>query len=330
MSMSKSQKRWVFIPLTVIGAIVVVIILFVLAVLIIIPMFTVGDMKTIYKSPEAEAKLMEIYDSKLEQWPVPYESVYVDTEYGKVHTIISGPEDAPPLLLFHASGMSASSWVYNMEFLNRHYRTYAIDNLGEAGKSALEDINAFAGDGEALCDLYTEITDKLGVDEAYVAGASNGGFIGTNYALYAPERVKKLALLGPMGYSSTTDMASFRIAMVAGIPSRSLRNSTVNWAIGDDPEVLETTEEWFRYVMSGTFPRLARPTRFTPEQMASLSVPVLLVLGEEDALLGDPEKSRALARNIPDIQIEVVDSGHLISVEQKDRTNELLYDFFQE
>jgi pimeloyl-ACP methyl ester carboxylesterase len=41
----------------------------------------------------------------------------------------------------------------------------------------------------------------LGIEKAYVVGASEGGFIGTNFALYTPERVEKLALLGPMGYS---------------------------------------------------------------------------------------------------------------------------------
>ena len=34
--------------------------------------------QSIYKSPEVEANLMEMYDAKLEQWPVPYESVFVD------------------------------------------------------------------------------------------------------------------------------------------------------------------------------------------------------------------------------------------------------------
>jgi pimeloyl-ACP methyl ester carboxylesterase len=330
MNLKKTKKRLIVIPLIIIASIAVLMLLVVLLTLIVIPMIVGGNMTTIYRSPEAETSLMEIYDDKLKQWPEPYESVFVDTSYGKVHTIISGPEDAPPLLLLHASAMSASSWVYNMEFLNQHYRTYAIDNIGEAGRSALDDRTMFPGDGESLCDLYVEITDELGVDKAYIVGASNGGFIATNYALYAPERVKKLALLGPMGYSSTTDMASLRIAMVSMIPFKPLQNTTVTWALGDSPVVLDTTEEWFREVMSGTFPSVARPVRFTSEQLQSIEIPVLLVLGDEDRLLGKPEKASSLARNIPDIRIDVVDSGHLISLEQVDLVNELLYEFFKE
>jgi pimeloyl-ACP methyl ester carboxylesterase len=217
-----------------------------------------------------------------------------------------------------------------MDFLNQYYHTYAIDNIGEAGKSALNNRESFPKDGEAICNLYVEIADKLGIEQAYIVGASNGGFIATNFALYAPERVKKIALLGPMGYSSTTDIASLRIALVTGIPSQSLRNNTVRWAIGDDTKVLKSSEEWFRDVMTGTFPRIALPKRFTAEQLQSLKAPVLLVLGEKDSLLGKPENASSLARNIPDVQIEVVSSGHLISVEQTDSVNKLLRDFFQE
>ena len=55
---------------------------------------------------------------------------------------------------------------------------------------------------EDQADLYADIMDRLGIDgSAIVVGASEGGFIGTNFALYAPERVEKLALLGPMGYA---------------------------------------------------------------------------------------------------------------------------------
>lgn len=50
--------------------------------------------QSVYTSPEVEARHMEIYDARLEQWPVPYETVMVDTSYGKVHVIVSGPEDA--------------------------------------------------------------------------------------------------------------------------------------------------------------------------------------------------------------------------------------------
>jgi pimeloyl-ACP methyl ester carboxylesterase len=286
--------------------------------------------RTIYKSPEFETKLMVMYDTRLEQWPVPYESTFVDTPYGKVHVIISGPKDAPSVLLLHAAGMSASSWLYNIEGLNKHYRTYAIDNIGEVGKSVLNDLDKFPSDGKALSDLYTEISDKLGVTNAHVIGASNGGFIATNYALYAPERVKKLVLLGPMGVTPATDSTIQKIEQSTSPNTQLSPEQMLRWALGDNPKVLEACGEWFGLVMSGTTPRVAAPIPFKPEQLQSISIPVLLILGEKDNLVGDPEKVKELAQNVPDIQIEILNTGHLISADQPDTVNNLIYKFFKQ
>ncbi len=285
---------------------------------------------TIYNSTEFEAKLMAIYDSRLKQWPIPYNSIFLDTSYGKVHVIISGPKDAPPVLLLHAAGMSASSWLYNIEGLNLHYRTYAIDNIGEVGKSALNDLDSFPNDGKALNDLYTEISDKLEVGNAYVIGASNGGFIATNYALYSPERVKKLVLLGPMGVTPATDSTIQKIEQSALPDTQLSPEDMLRWALGDNPRVLEAYGEWFGLVMGGTRPRVAAPIPFAPEQLQTISCPVLLILGEKDNLVGDPTKVKELAQNIPDIQIEILNSGHLISADQPYIVNNLIYEFFEQ
>lgn len=284
---------------------------------------------SIYNSAEFEAKLMAIYDTRLERWPVPYESIFVNTSYGKVHVIISGPKDAPPVLLLHAAALSASSWLYSIEGLNKYYRTYAIDNIGEAGKSVLNDLDSFPNDGKALSDLYAEISDKLGVENAYVIGASNGGFITTNYALYAPERVKKIVLLGPMGVTPATGSTTQKIEQSLLPQTQVSLEQMLHWTLGDNPKVLEALSEWFGLIMRGTTPKIATPTTFTPEQLQSLRVPVLLILGEKDNLVGDPERVKELAQNVKDIQIVVLETGHGIWIEQPDYVNNLICEFFE-
>jgi pimeloyl-ACP methyl ester carboxylesterase len=285
--------------------------------------------RSIYKSPEIEAKLMSIYNARLGEWPVPYESIFLGTTYGKVHAVVSGPEDAPPALLMHASGLSAWSWLYNVEELNKHFRTYAVDTIGDAGKSVLNDLDNFPRDGQALSAFYLEIADKLGLDSVYIVGASQGGFIGTNLALYAPERVKKLVLLGPMGYAGT-ERTVVRIVLATLLPFKSIQDSTFRWAFGDDPGVREACEEWFRLVMTGVMPKQARPKTFSPEQLQSLRVPVLLVLGERDGLVGNPENAEKLALNILDVQMVVLDTGHAVGVERPEAVNSLIVDFFEQ
>jgi pimeloyl-ACP methyl ester carboxylesterase len=282
-----------------------------------------------YKSAQVKARFTQMYDAKMEGWPVPYESVYVDTSYGKVHVIVSGPEDAPPMLLLHASGVPAWSWMYNVEELSRHYRTYAIDLIGDAGRSEYYSLDNRMRDGQDQAELYTEITDQLGVGRAYVVGASEGGFIGTNYALHAPERVQKLVLLGPMGYSGAVQ-SMIRIMLTQFFPLKPIQESTSRWAFGDDPKLGEEFGEWFRLTMTGLNPAKVAPFPFKPGERQSIQVPVLLVLGERDNLVGDPARATALVQDIPDIRVEVLDTGHLIGAEAPDQVNALIRQFFEQ
>ena len=291
--------------------------------------FTLNPAKSIYKSPKVEAQLMDIYNAKLAEWPVPYESVFLDTSYGKVHVIMSGPIDAPPLLLIHASAVAGWSWLDNVGELNQHYRTYAVDSIGDVGKSVLRDLNTPLAGAQEIGAFYTEVTDKLGFNQAYLAGASIGGYIATNYALYAPERVKKLVLLGSMGYGSTNTTVLLMV-LAQSFPLRWVQDRTLAWALGDAPHVKERFGQWFRLVLSGTVPKPTPPSSFTPEQLQQMQVPVLAFFGTKDKVIGDAGKARALAENIPDVRVELVESGHLIGGELPDIVNPAMIEFFAE
>jgi pimeloyl-ACP methyl ester carboxylesterase len=281
---------------------------------------------SIYKSPQVKARFREMYDAKMAEWPVPYESVYVDTSYGQVHVIVSGPEGAPPMLLLHASGVPAWSWIYNVEELSRCHRTYAIDLIGDAGRSEYDSLDNRMRDGQDEAELYAEIADQLGVGKAHVVGASEGGFVGTQFALHAPQRVRKLVLLGPMGYSGATQSV-LRIMSAQFFPLKPIQESTFRWAFSDDAKLGEEFGEWFRLVMTGLNPVKVAPLPLKPEQRQRIQAPVLLVLGKRDNLVGDPAKATALVQDIPDIRVEVLDTGHLVAAEQPEKANALILEF---
>jgi len=106
------------------------------------------------------------------------------------------------------------------------------------------------------------------------------------------------------------------------------KEQMLRWVIGDNPQVHDLCGEWLCLVTEGVTMRINAPVTFTPEQLQSLQVPVLLVLGTKDPLVGDPENVKQLARHVPDIQIEVLNTGHLISAEQPETVNTLIHDFF--
>ncbi len=55
---------------------------------------------SIYRSSEGEAELMALYDEALAGLGADFESRMVGTSFGETHVLVTGPEDAPPLLVF--------------------------------------------------------------------------------------------------------------------------------------------------------------------------------------------------------------------------------------
>jgi pimeloyl-ACP methyl ester carboxylesterase len=289
-------------------------------------LLTSGEITSLYTSPEAEARFIEIYDEKMAEWPVPYEDLYVDTQYGKVHVIVSGPEDAPPMLLLHASGVSGWSWKFNAEELSQDYRIYAIDLISDAGKSRFASMDHIMKTGQDEADLYAEIADQLGLEKAFVVGASEGGFIASNLAIHYPERIEKLVLMGPMGYAGSTQ-SIIRIMFSAFFPIKPVQENTFAWAFSDNAKLKAEFAEWFPLVMTGLHNIKVRPSQLSAEQRQSINVPVLFIFGEHDNLVGDPQVAKALVQDIPDVSVEIVEAGHLMGGEIPEECNQLILDF---
>ena len=288
-----------------------------------------SEANSIYRSPEIRARMMMIYEGKMKEWPVPYESRFVQTRYGSVHVLACGPEEAEPLLLLHASGVGSWSWKENIGSLSEHFRVYAVDLIGDAGKSEYYDLNETLKNRLDQAALYREITDKLGVQRAHVVGASEGGFIGTNYALYAPDRVEKLVLLAPMGYRGSLSSV-FRITLTQLFPLRPVQTATFRWAFSDSERVKAEMEEWFMLLLSGVYPVKIPPLPLKAEERANIAVPTLFVFGERDNLVGDAWEAARMIENVPYAQARVVDAGHLMAAEIPEEINTLLLEFLLE
>lgn len=269
---------------------------------------------------------MEMYNRKMADWSVPYNDIFVNTQYGKVHIIASGNETNQALLLLHASGVSSWSWKYNVVSLSQKFRTYAIDLIGDAGKSEFTTLEHILKTGKDQADLYAEICDSLGIDKAYVVGASEGGFIASNFAIHYPERVEKLVLLGPMGYAGATQSV-MRIMLAQFFPLKSIQEHTFRWAFTNDPGLEEEFGEWFRLVMNGLRPVKVAPLPLTAADRQRIQVPVMFVFGTGDNLVGNPESAKSLVQDISNVRVEIVDAGHLMGAEQQELINSLINDF---
>lgn len=292
--------------------------------------FTVfkGDPKqSIYVSEPLKHELYSIYNSKVTYWPDSTEQIFIETKYGKVHVLAYGDKNLPPLLMFHAASMGAHSWAENLDPLLGHYRVFAIDNLGEGNLSELNDALVYPKTSKEIADLYAFISNKLGIERSPVFGASNGGYIAQVYAYHYPEKVESLALFGPMGITPLTNKSIFMLSAASLFPLDFVRDKVVHWAFGNDRYCHKKYGDWFDTIMKGSIPSVAKPEPMTMEQKNSMNMPVLLFLGTADPILGDAETAKIEAEHYPNIDIQVLSSGHLIAVEQSDIVNQKIVEF---
>ena len=93
-------------------------------------------MNPIFKSGEGGRLVRERYQAFLQHWPVPNEQLHIPTTQGSTFVVVSGPKDAPPLLLLHGSAANSAMWLGDVRIFARAFRVYCIDMIGEPGFSA--------------------------------------------------------------------------------------------------------------------------------------------------------------------------------------------------
>ena len=278
-----------------------------------------SDIVSVYKDAEAEAQCNAVYEAALSAWPVPYTEVRIPTAFGETHVVVSGADDGPPLILLHGQWSTATMWSRVIPVLARTRRAYAIDQIDDVGKSRPSRCPSGRREyGQWLAQVF----DQLKIPQADLVGLSYGGFLGLNFALHAPDRVKSLVLLSP------------------GIPT--LGRPTLSWAIHGMPLTIfpvRATAKWLvrgmsvhgyqsgnremeQIIVSATSVRSRIPFRpaFSEDEFHNLSLPVLLLIGEKEAMY-EPHVAVNRARSlIPGIQAELIPgAGHMLTTDQPER-----------
>lgn len=152
---------------------------------------------SIYKTPEAKAKIMELYEQKLADCNLEdYKSHYVETSAGRTHIIITGEEHLPPLLVLHGINAGAPMSLEALQDLYGKYRIYAVDSIGQATRS--EETRLSVKDN-SYGQWLGEVMEQLGLARASVVGISYGGFLLLKLIMAHPEKVQKAIFVVPGG-----------------------------------------------------------------------------------------------------------------------------------
>lgn len=264
--------------------------------------------RPIFKSIASKQAILERYDSILEQWPVPYETLTIPTQYGNTFVIACGDPLAPPLVLLHGSSSNSAMWIGDVTTYHHHYRVYALDIPGEPGKS---EAVRFDLNGPDPAIWLLEVFTGLSIDQAALLGISLGGWLALKFATTYPERVEKLVLLCPAGVAP--QKASFTLQTVAlmffgqwGI------DRLIKIVNGNQPIPVEALE-YTKLIANSFNPRIETIPIFSDEDLRRLRMPVLLIVGEKDALLPSKKTAARLSNLLPHLTLNVMpESGHVL------------------
>ena len=223
----------------------------------------------IFATPDGRAKYMAAYEAMFSLWKVPYDSIEVKTSYGSTHINVSGPGDGYPLVLLHAAGLSSTVWFANIAELSAHHRVYAVDVIGDAGKSVADRLMMKRTD---YAQWLREVFDGLNIERCYLLGHSYGGWLTLNMALAYPERLQKIVLLAPAASIYPMNLLTnlgLRLPFTIRPPARFIFRMIASKGTVFEETFIHLMEMVTQYCLPATM----FPTVYTEEELRQVKLP---------------------------------------------------------
>jgi 3-oxoadipate enol-lactonase len=235
----------------------------------------------------------------------------------RLSATLSGPRQAPVLILGNSLGTTRELWEPQLAGLGEHFRLLRYEHRGHGGSPA-------PPGPYSLADLGTDVLrvlDDFGVEHAAYCGVSLGGMVGMWLAANAPGRIDALAVCCTTAHFPQSAPWTQRAATVraGGLPA------IAGQVVG----------RWFTPAFARADP--ATPARFvatletvTPEGYAgcceaiatmdlrpalpAITAPTLVMAGSEDPST-PPWHAAVIARGIPGARLRVIrGAAHLANV----------------
>ncbi|HEY4722582.1 MAG TPA: alpha/beta hydrolase [Anaerolineae bacterium] len=232
--------------------------------------------------------------------------------------------EAMPILLIHGSMATVESdWGNVIPALAEQYLVIAPDCRGH-GKSS--NPNRSYSFGEMARDLAT-LVRALGFDQAHVIGHSNGGNVALIYLMEHPEAAR------------TVVIQAGNARVTPDLIERENRMFTPEYVEANRPEWMQQMIElhdsvhgagYWRELMRWTLKEILAGPNYTPQDLAQVRKPVLVVEGMEDPVNAPGHQAEYMAANIPGAELWRPEGvKHNVHKERQEEWLARVLDFFQ-
>jgi pimeloyl-ACP methyl ester carboxylesterase len=280
----------------------------------------------IFATSDGRAKYMAAYDAMFTLWKVPHDSIDVRTSFGSTHINISGQSDGHPLVLLHGAGLSSTAWFPNIAALSANHRVYAVDVIGDAGKSVADVLMEKRSD---YAEWLRELFDGLNIERASFVGHSYGGWLALNMVLAYPDRLSKIVLLAP-----AASIYPMSVLMKLGFYLSELKllrlsaRSTFKMIAWKGAVFDETFMHLMEMVTRYCVPALMLPTVYTDEELKQIELPTFLLIGAGEKIYNSNKAIERAQRLMPNLKSEIIPNvGHTLNMEQPEIINARILEF---
>jgi 3-oxoadipate enol-lactonase len=239
-------------------------------------------------------------------------------------------------VLLHAFPIGANLWEPQMRSIPAGWRLITPDLRGFGGSSELDSLSALSVADYA--DDIVDLLEELHIERAVIGGCSMGGYAALALYQNAPEVFDGLVLANTRAGADSPEARANRRNMLALVdregPSGVARDMMPKLLGKTTQEANPAAEATIRRLIKqqspiairGAIHRMMHRPDSTP-LLAQVSVPTLVITGEEDEMI-PVEESRRMATAVPGAKLVIIPAaGHLANVEQPDAFNNALNAF---
>jgi 3-oxoadipate enol-lactonase len=253
----------------------------------------------------------------------------IEIDGARIWYTVTGPDDAPALLLLHSLGTTHELWDQQMPALRDSFRVIRYDLRGH-GRST-------ASPGELSIEQLGRdalaVLDAAGAQRAAVCGISIGGITSIWLGQHASQRVSRLVLANTAARIGTSESWSARIRAVReGGMKEAADLAMPRWFTDDFREKRPDVAARFHAIASAcpldSYVAACAALRDADlrRDLHRIMRPTLVVAGSKDPSTTVSDGAY-LRDNIPSAEMEVLEAAHLSNVERPREFSELLTEF---
>jgi pimeloyl-ACP methyl ester carboxylesterase len=267
-----------------------------------------NKMDSLFRSEQGKAEIFQLYDEKLSELDIRYETQYIHTSFGDTCVIATGDRSKPPIILVHGSNGCAPIALETYRNLQSSFRVFAVDVLAQPNKSAETRLSM---KDDSYGKWMNEIITHLNLDSVTLAGFSFGGLIILKTLEYDERKIKEVYLSAPAYIVNGNPlMALFKVFIPM---KRFMKTKNPKYVEKFLSEVFTERDDFAIRYLSKVF--LEFKMDFTPvpvidsNKAKAITTPITIFAAQHDILFPGAKMLKRAKRIFPSLKMGTLLSG---------------------